>query len=172
MAVLENARLNAVWQIAATLNMGNSNNTLLSTIKTQPDGAYAEGKLAEMKSWLKWEIGKDGSLAKWFPDEVYSSIISKIENFNYNKTAVIESALPPQNVATSTGEITCDEDPTGGARDVLCFSWNFIDFDSQSAGTLSGGTWTFSGLSAGNYVLVYDDYATNESFPTAYITVS
>ena len=41
MAVLINTRLNAMWQVAATLNMANASNTFLSTLKTQPDGVYA-----------------------------------------------------------------------------------------------------------------------------------
>lgn len=172
MAKLTNARLNAVWQIAATLNMGNANNSLLAAMKTQPDGAYSQANINDFQEWLKIEMGKDGSLAKWFPGEVYASVIGKIENFVYNKTAVGESYLPPENASGGSGEITCDEDSTGAARDVKCWKWDYVDFDEMPAGSLAGGTWTFSGLSAGNYVLVFDDYATNESFPTAYISVS
>ncbi len=45
--VLTNKRLNAAWQIAATLNMANINNDFLTLLRTQPDGAYAEADMNE-----------------------------------------------------------------------------------------------------------------------------
>ena len=172
MAILDNARLNAQWQVAATLNMGNASNNLLTIMKTQPDGAYSQASMTDMVIWLKWEIGRDGSLAKWFPTEVYEGIISTIEDFNYNRTAVGDMFLPPENASGGSGQCTCDSDDYGDpARDVLCWKWNFVDFDQMPSGSEAGGTWTFSGLSAGNYVLTFDDYATAESFPTTYLTV-
>ena len=171
MAVLTNARLNAMWQVAATLNFSGTN-SLTTILTTQPDGVYALANMNDMIPWLKWELGKDGSLAKWFPNEVYQAILAGFENFAYNKTAIIASKAPPTNASGGSGQCTCDEDPTGAARDVICWKWNYVDFDSQAAGSLDGGTWTFSGLDAGNYVLTYDDYSTNESFPTTYLTVT
>ena len=171
--ILTNKRLNAVWQIAATLNMANATNDFLAVLKTQPDGAYAEANMTETKFWLKWHLGKDASLTKWFPSEVYESVIGKIIDFGYNRTDVGASFKPPENAAGGSGQCTCDDDNyVTPARNVVCFQWNFVDFTEQAAGSEAGGTWTFSGLSAGNYVLVFDDYATNESFPTAYLTVT
>lgn len=171
MAKLTNTRLNAVWQVAATLNMGNANNSLLSAMKTQPDGAYSQADIRDFEEWLKIEMGKDGSLAKWFPSVVYETVIGKIENFGYNKTAVGDTYKPPENPVGGAGQITCDDD-SYGSRTVKCWKWDFVDYDEMPAGALDAGTWTFSSLAAGYYVLSFDDYETNESFPTAYITVT
>ncbi len=171
MAKLTNTRLNAVWQIAAALNMA-IDNSLLAAMKTQPDGAYAQANINDFQPWLKIEMGKDGSLAKWFPNEVYASVLAKIENFVYNKTAVGDLFLPPESATGGSGQITCDEDAYGSSRDVKCWKWDFVDFDEMSTGSLDTGTWTFSGLAAGTYVLSFDDYATTESFPTAFLTVT
>lgn len=170
---LTNMRLHAQWQIAATLNMNNQSNDLLSIVSTQPDGVYSQADLNEIATWLKWHLGKDGSLALWFPDQVYINIVGKIVNFPYNRAALGESFKPPNTAVGGSGQCSCDEDsyvtPT---RDVLCFQWVGGEFIEQTAGSLATGTWTFSGLSAGSYVLVFDDYATNESFPTTYLTVT
>jgi hypothetical protein len=170
---LTNQRLSAMWQIAATLNFNNASNDLSAILTTQPDGIYSLANMSEMANWLKWHLGKDGSLAKWFPDEVYTSIIAIYENFGYNKTAIIDSKKPPENPAGGSGECTCDDDDyVTPARTAVCFKWDFTDFIEQAAGSETGGTWTFSGLSSGNYITVWDDYATNESMPTAYLTVT
>lgn len=168
--VLTNKRLNAAWQIAATLNMANINNDFLTLLRTQPDGAYAEANMDEAIYYLKWYLGKDASLAKWFPQAVYQAIIGKIVDFNYNRVAVGDTFKPPANAAEGSGQCTCDSDSIL-TRNVLCFKWDFTDFQEEASGTESGG-WTFSGLSAGTYILVFDDYSTNESFPTAYLTVT
>ena len=167
---ITNLRLRAQWQIAATLNMGNANNSLLAAMKTQPDGAYAFANMNDWQTWLKLECGKDGSLAKWFPNEAYAGVIGKIEGYNYNATKVSDLYLPPENATGGSGQCTCDSDAYG-ERDVLCFKWDFVDFTEQAAGAESSG-WTFSGLSSGNYILAFDDYATAESFPTTYLTVT
>lgn len=168
---ITNQRLNAMWQIAATLNFNNSSNGLSAILTTQPDGVYAQADILEIAIWLKWYLGKDGSLAKWFPREVYTSIVAIFENFGYNKTAIIDTKKPPQNPSGGSGECTCDSDAYG-SRTPLCFKWDYVDFIEQDAGVESEGTWTFDSLSAGNYVLVWDDYATNESMPTTYLTVT
>lgn len=170
---LTNLRLNAMWQIAATLNMGNENNSFLTALKTQPDGSYAEANMSEFGYWLKLELGQDASMAKRFAREVYDTVIAKIVNFAYNRAAIGDTFKPPENSAGGAGQCTCDDDAYGDpARSVKCFKWDFTDFTEQAAGSEAGGTWTFSGLSAGTYVLVFDDYATGESFPTQYLTVT
>jgi hypothetical protein len=169
---ITNQRLNAIWQVCATLDM-NTANSFLTRIKTQPDGVYAEGNMNEMAIWLKWELGRDGSMAKWFPNVVYESIIGKINNFAYNKADIGVSFKPPENAAGGSGQCTCDDDAyVTPARNVVCFKWDFVDFIEQAAGSEAGGTWTFSSLSAGNYILVFDDYLTNESFSTKFLTVT
>jgi hypothetical protein len=170
---ITNKRINAQWQVAATLNMGNASNALLAAMKAQPDGAYAEADMNEWLNWLKLTLGNDGSLAKWFPNAVYQGVLGKIQDYNYNATKVSDLFLPPENAAGGSGECSCDSDAYGDpARDVLCFKWDFVDFTEQAAGSEAGGTWTFSGLASGNYVLAFADYATAESFPTTYLTVT
>jgi len=171
--VLTNKRLNAVWQIAAALDMENVNNDFLTVLRTQPDGAYAEADLNEARIWLKWDLGKDASLAKWFPAEVYDAVIGKIYDFPYNRTAVSDLHKPPENATGGSGQCTCDSDAYGDpARTPLCFKWDYTDFTEQAAGSEAGGTWTFSGLSAGTYVIVWDDYGTTEGFPSTFLTVT
>jgi len=170
---ITNLRINAQWQIAATLNMGNASNTLLAAMKAQPDGAYAQANMNDWLNWLKLTLGNDASLAKWLPNEVYQGVIGKIKNYNYNATAVGDEFLPPKNPSGGSGQCTCDDDDIiTPARDVLCFKWDFVDFIEQDAGSEAGGTWTFSSLTSGNYVLVFSGYDTIENFPTGYLTVT
>ena len=165
-------RLTAVWQIAATLNMNNTSNSFLSLLRTQPDGAYAEANLSEAAYWLKLQLGQDSSLAKWFPAEVYTVILSKIVNYNYGDPLVADEYKPPQNASGGVGQVTCDEDPTGEGRDVFVWNWNYVLFTQGAACSLADEIWTCSGLSAGIYVLTYNDWETAESFPTTYLTVT
>lgn len=169
--IITNNRIKAQWQIAATLNMGNANNVLLSAMKTQPDGAYSQANMNDWMIWLRLELGKDGSLAKWFPTEVYAGVIAKIEGYNYHATKVGNLFLPPETPLGGVEECTCDSDAYA-SRTVKCWKWDYVDFTEQAAGSEAGGTWTFSSLTAGNYVLAFDDALTAESFPTTYLTVT
>lgn len=171
---ITNQRIAAMFHIAAELNMGDTTNTFLRTIRKQPDGIYAEANLQEMAFWLKWHLGRDNVIAKWFPLEVYNTLIGKIVDFGYNKAEVGETFLPPENAAGGVGTLTCDSDAYGDpARSPLPFKWNETTFvwTEQAAGTEDTGTWTFN-EAAGVYVLVWDDYLTNESFPTQFLTVT
>ncbi len=158
---------NATWQIAAAGGMS----TITTTMNGMPTGFHASSSPNIFVNWMQITFAQSASLAKSFPDEVYYLILDKIIGYNYDNARVPDWAAPPGNTAVVTTTITCDEDPTGANRDVLLYAWDFADFtESAVVGSLAGGTWTFSGVSAGNYVLAYDDGFV--SLPTAYLTVS
>ena len=171
---ITNQRISSMFHIAAELDMHDTTNTLLRTIQQQPDGIYAEANLIEVATFIKWHLGRDNVLATWWPMEVYNTIIGKIVNFPYNKAVVGDLFLPPENAAGGVGECSCDVDAYGDpARTPLSFKWNDATFiwTEQAAGSEAGGTWTFS-ETAGQYVIVWDDYLTNETFPTKFLTVT
>lgn len=161
---------NVLWQVSATLNMNNASNSLLAAMDGMSPGYASHGNMAEFIPWLKIELAQSGSMDKEFPNSIYREVISKIVGYEYGSPAVDALYLPP--VCTLDGsDITCDEDPTGQSRDVVIFSWDFVDFTEGAAGSLVGGTWTFSGLSSGNYVCAYADWDTVGSLNTRYLTV-
>ena len=171
---ITNQRISSMFHIAAKLDMHDTTNTFLRTIQQQPDGIYAEANLTEMSIFLKWHIGRDNVLSKWFPMEVYDTLVAKIENFAYNRAVVGDLFLPPENATGGEGELTCDVDAYGDpARSPLSYKFNESTFvwTEQAAGSEAGGTWTFS-EAAGEYVIVWDDYLTNETFPTKFLTVT
>ena len=170
---ITNQRIRSIFEICLNLDMNDSNNQLLRTIKKQPDGIYPEANMMEMKYWLKWELGRDNEEKKWWPMVVYESILANIENFAYGKAAVIDLMKPPENAVAGVGEITCDADAYGDpARTPLSFKWNATNlvWTEQAAGTFTT-VWTFT-EAAGDYVLAWDDYATTGSFCTAKLTVT
>ena len=175
MARLTNARLNAVWQIAAYLNF-DVGNQLVFCLKNQPAGTYAEGNIREIEYWLKWELGKAAELGLWFPQEVYTEVIGKFFDFNYGKDEleIVEIMQPPENAAGGVGTCTCDEDRFSDPdpRDCVLWLWDGKRFNSQPGGVLSAGTWTWTGLDPGEYVISFDDWGTTQGFCTGMLTVT
>jgi hypothetical protein len=158
---------NALWQIAASGGFS----TITTTMNGMPTGFHASSSKNIFVNWMQITFAQSGSLAKSFPDEVYYLVLDKIVGYNYDNARVPDWAAPPGNTSVVSDTITCDEDPTGEARTVKLYAWNFVDFtESAITGSLAGGTWTFSSVPAGNYVLAYDDGLV--SVPTAYLTVS
>ena len=158
---------NGMWQIAASGGF----TTIMTTMNGMPTGFHASSSPNIFVNWMQITFAQSGSLAKSFPDEVYYLVLDKIIGYNYDNARIPAWAAPPGNTAIVTTTITCDEDPTGEDRTVKLYAWDFSDFtESSITGSLAGGTWTFTGLSAGNYVLAYDDGFV--SLPTAYLTVS
>lgn len=174
---ITNQRISSMFHIAAELDMHDTTNTLIRTIQQQPDGIYAEANPQELVKFLKWHLGRDNVMSTWWPEVVYETIIGKFVDFSYNKTKVGEIFLPPENPAGGVGELTCDVDAYGatygtGERDAVSFKWNDAAFvwTEQAAGTKTT-EWTFS-EAAGTYAIVWDDYLTNETFPTKFLTVT
>ncbi len=159
-------KYNAIWQIAASGLSG-----LLTKMDGLPDAYQATQSMTEWATWIRLEYAQSASLGKVFPIEVYSFLLGRFIGYNYGSTSVNPSFAAP-SCTGGVGQITCDEDtvqiPTG--RDVLCYSWNFVDFTELAAGALATGTWTFSGLSAGYYVCAFS--STFDALPTTYITVT
>ncbi len=159
-------KYNAIWQIAAS-----GLTALMTKMDGLPDAYQATQSPLEWVTHMRLEYAQSASLGKIFPNDVYVFIVGRFVGYNYGSTAIDINFVAPVCVG-GTGQITCDEDnvqtPTG--RDVLCYSWNFVDFTELAAGTLATGTWTFSGLSAGNYVCTFD--STFDALPTTYITVT
>jgi hypothetical protein len=169
---ITNQRISSMWHICAELDMEDTTNTFLRTIQKQPDGIYSEANLNEMALFLKWHLGRDNVMSLWFPREVYDTIVGKIVDFPYNRAVVGDLFLPPENAAGGVGECTCDSDAYG-SRTAVCFKWNAttLVWTEQDAGSEAAGTWTFT-EAAGTYAIGWDDYLTNESFPTKFLTVT
>lgn len=161
---------NVAFQIAATLNLNDSNNILLSAMKGMSSGYASKSSMNEFAIWLKIELAQSGSMNKEYPDTAYQAIIASIVGYNYGNPSVHEDYLPPVCVLDGSN-ITCDEDPTGKSRDVLIFAWDYVDFTEGAAGSFDSG-WTFTSLSSGtNYVCAYDTWDTVKSLPTRYIQI-
>lgn len=156
-------KYNAVWQMAAS-----GLSTLMTKMDGLPDAYQATQSMNEWTTWIRLEYAQPGSLGKIFPLEVYSFVIGRLIGYNYGDTEIYEDYKAP-SCSGGVGEITCDED-TVSSRDVICYSWDFVDFTEFAAGSLAAGTWTFSGLAAGNYVCTFD--STFDALPTAYLTVT
>jgi len=157
-------QFNAVWQITASGALTN----LSTTLTTQPTSVLAYANASESGIWLKWELGKSGSINKWFPATVYEFILSRYIDIAYGSASIHPDYTMP-DCALSGSDIECDEDTQTVPRDVICYSWNFADFIELAAGSLAAGTWTFTGLaSATNHVCTFD--ANFDVFPTLYIT--
>ncbi len=154
---------NAAWQIAAS-----GLSTLITKMDGVPDAYQATQSMSEWATWIRLEYAQSGSLGKIFPIEVYSWLIGRFVGYNYGDTEIYEDYVAPV-CSGGSGQVTCDED-TISSRDVVCYSWNFVNYTELAAGTLATGTWTFSGLSAGNYVCTFD--STFDALPTSYITVT
>ena len=161
---------NILWQCSATLNMNNASNSLLSAMNGMSPGYASKSSMNEFAIWLKIQLAQSGSMDNEFPDVIYQTLIGKVVGYGYGTPSVGANFLPPVCVLDGSN-ITCDEDPTGQSRDVLLFSWNYVDFTEASAGSLNTGTWTFTSLSSEtNYVAAYDDWPTIGSLNTRYVT--
>lgn len=158
--------INDLWKIAGQANVLSD---LVVNMNTVPSSYAATHSQNDWVTWLKMEIAMD--FGKVFYAQVYVDIVDKIVGYNYANARIDDQYKPPQNVQVSTGEITCDEDPTGESRTVLLYQRVSGRYTEQSvSGSLDTGTWTFSSVPAGsNYVLAYDDAFA--SFPTEHITV-
>jgi hypothetical protein len=161
---------NVLWQVSATLNMNNASNPLLSAMDGMSVGYASHASMSEFAPWLKIELAQSGSMGKEFPNSIYNALIAMIIGYEYGVPSVDPQYLPPV-CALDGSDIDCDEDPTGQDRNVLIFLWDFSNFTEGAAGSLAGGVWTFSGLSAAtNYVCAYADWKTVGSLNTRYIT--
>lgn len=157
-------KYNAAWQIAAS-----GLTTLLSKMDGLPDAYMATQSMDEWATWMRLEYGQSTSLNKIFPVAVYSFLISRLVGYNYGDTEIHDDYKPPTNPAVDGSDITCDEDPTGAARTVLLYKWDYVKFEESSiSGSLSAGTWTFSSVSSGSYVLAYSGF---DALPTIYLTI-
>ncbi len=157
------SKYNAIWQIAAS-----GLTSLMSKMDGIPDAYQATHGMTEWEAWVRLEYAQPGSLGKVFPSEVYSFIIGRFVGYDYGDTEIYEDFVAPV-CSGGSGQITCDED-TLTSRDVMCYSWNFVDYTELTAGTLNAGTWTFDSLSAGNYVCTFS--SNFDALPTSYLTVT
>lgn len=158
--------INAIWLITAKTDMLD---ILLTSMNAMPQGFRSIHNQNEWAIWLKLEIAINP--AKFFPPQVYTDVLNKIIGYNYETAEIADEYKAPENIQVTTGQITCDEDPTGESRTVLLYKRVGLIFTEQAiTGNLDAGTWTFSSVPTGsNYVLAYSDNF--QSFPTEYITV-
>lgn len=159
---------NAVWlitseEIGATPFM----TVLLNKMDAIPEAFAAWNTMNMFVPWLQIEIA--ANFNKVFPTITYQTIIGKIVGYEYHNPHVLEVFLSPENGVVDGSTITCDEDGVEETpRDVLLYKLGSGQFVEQAAGVFTT-EWTFSGLSAGNYILVFDDLT---SLPTILLVVS
>lgn len=167
-------RETSIWQIAAATG---GTSSILSAMNDMPAGYHAGAAIDTFVWWAQIRFGQPTSIATAFPDDVYYTYFEKIEGLNFQNARVKENAEPPANVVKTAGQLTCDEDPTGAARTVLLYLWNnAVPSFTESAitGVLATGTWTFSAIPSGTYVLAFQDGLTNTyySLPTLFQSVT
>ena len=163
----------AIWLIATQVNAAYPTGiiqNLLDKMDATPDAYTAEADQQEWANWLKFDIsGAFGG--KIFNREVYAAILYAVEGYHYgNPRIAADRAAPECTLGVNT--ITCAEDPTGAARDILIWRYNAGEFTEQPlAGVLANGTWTFSPIPSGTggLTLAYDDGFA--SFPTLFFTM-
>jgi hypothetical protein len=161
-------RVNSIWLIAAKPGLLSE---LLNNMNAVPEGYAAKDNQERWAIWLEREILVD--LGKAFPAQVYTDVINKFIGYNYGNTRIADEYKAPQNVQVTTGQITCNEDPTSENRTVLLYKRVGMVFTEQAiAGTSDAGTWTFSTVPVGSfYVLAYGEHDDFKSFPTEYLTI-
>lgn len=159
------------WQVVA----GGSLTIMLSKMNGLAHSYRAYGSKEIFKKWLLIEVAQSGSLNKIIPEHSLSNLLGIIQNFNYPTAEIDPIYLPPQNASVSGTSITCDGPNTdqvnAGATAIQLYSWNYVDFtDMELTPTDNGdGTFTFSNLSAGNYVVAVD---IEGALPSGYLTIS
>lgn len=163
-----NDTTNAVWLVTSkTISATPFMTFLLNKMDTMPEAFAASNTMNEFIPWMRIEIA--ANFTKFFPTITYQTIIGKIVGYEYNNPHILETYNSPQNEAVVTTTITCDEDGIEVIpRDVLLYKLVGGIFVEQAAGTFTT-EWTFSGLSAGSYILVFDDLV---SLPTILLVVA
>lgn len=126
--------------------------------------ARAQIDISVMKNYLVVMLAQSTHLDRIYPGEVYDLFLSKFnqDSWHYSTLVVDDDHLPPQNAAVNGTTITCDEHAT---KTTHLFKWNNstgLFTDTEEVGSVDAGTVTFSGLSAGYYVLGYtgDEFCT------------
>ncbi len=159
---------NAVWLITSQ-KIGTTPfmTYLLDKMGGIPEAFAAWGTMNKFVPWMEIEIA--GAFDKVFPTITYQTIVGKIEGYEYHNPHISAVFLAPENAAVDGSTITCNADGVSVTpRDVLLYKLSSGQFTEQAAGAFTT-IWTFSGLSAGNYILVFDDLT---SLPTVLLVVS
>jgi hypothetical protein len=147
---------NAVWLIASNkIGAVGITDILIDRMETMPNAYQALGTMNKFITWLEVEIVYNFN--KVFPAVVYQIYLGKFIGYEYDLPRLAPEFAPPTNIVVDGTTVTCDDDPTGVARDVKLWKLLTGKFTEQAVGTLSAGTWTWTGLTAGTYVVAYDD---------------